>query len=119
IVIKDPIEGKESESELKLLETVNSLKNDFLSLVELSPKTGRTHQLRIHCANIGHSIVGDKQHGEEGNVMNHKGLFLAAVSLKFIHPILNEELLVELDQPKKFDALLRREEEWWKRIMNC
>jgi RluA family pseudouridine synthase len=116
MIIKDSIEGKESESELRLLESVHSVKSDFLSLIELAPKTGRTHQLRIHCKNIGHPIVGDKLYGEEGNIMNHKGLFLSAVSLKFMHPILNEEVFVELEQPKKFDALLKRESEWWDRV---
>jgi 23S rRNA pseudouridine1911/1915/1917 synthase len=118
MIVKDSIEGKESESELRLLESVHSVKSDFLSLIELAPKTGRTHQLRIHCKNIGHPIVGDKLYGEEGNIMNHKGLFLSAVSLKFMHPILNEEVVVELDQPKKFDALLKRESEWFNRIRN-
>ncbi len=118
MIIKDSIEGKESESELILIESVNSVKSDFLSLIELSPKTGRTHQLRIHCKNIGHPIVGDKLYGEEGNIMNHKGLFLTAVSLKFMHPILNEAMFIELEQPKKFDALLKRESEWFNRIRN-
>ncbi|MFT6500031.1 MAG: RluA family pseudouridine synthase [Crocinitomicaceae bacterium] len=118
MIVKDSIEGKESESELRLLESVHSVKSDFLSLIELAPKTGRTHQLRIHCKTIGHPIVGDKLYGEEGNIMNHKGLFLSAVSLKFMHPILNEEVVVELDQPKKFDALLKRESEWFNRIRN-
>ncbi|MFT6244715.1 MAG: RluA family pseudouridine synthase [Salibacteraceae bacterium] len=116
MIVKDSIEGKDSESELRLLESVHSVKSDFLSLIELSPKTGRTHQLRIHCKNIGHPIVGDKLYGEEGNIMSHKGLFLSAVSLKFMHPILNEEVFVELEQPKKFDALLKRESEWWDRV---
>lgn len=118
MIVKDSIEGKESESELRLLESVHSVKSDFLSLIELAPKTGRTHQLRIHCKNIGHPIVGDKLYGEEGNIMNHKGLFLSAVSLRFMHPILNEEVFVELEQPKKFDALLKRESQWFNRIRN-
>lgn len=95
---------------------MNSLKNETLSLVELSPKTGRTHQLRIHCKYIGHPIVGDKIYGEEGNVMNHKGLFLAAKSIAFEHPITKEAMMIEINQPDKFDALLKREEAWWMRI---
>lgn len=116
VVINEPIGGKASVSNLRLIETVNSVKNEKISLVELSPQTGRTHQLRIHCKNLGHPIVGDKLYGEEGNIMNHKGLFLAAVSLSFQHPITNEVMLIEINQPDKFDALLKREEAWFERI---
>lgn len=46
--------GKASQTQYKVLETT-----ERLSLVELKPKTGRTHQLRVHLLHIGHSIVGD------------------------------------------------------------
>ena len=65
VTIKDPIEGKESESELKLLETVNSLRNEHLSLVELSPKTGRTHQIRVHFESIGYPLAIDSIYGRK------------------------------------------------------
>ena len=43
-----------------------------MSLVELSPKTGRTHQLRIHLASIGNSIVGDFKYGDKNLFVNLK-----------------------------------------------
>jgi RluA family pseudouridine synthase len=113
-VITLPIETKASESGLKSIRCVNSLQNEDLSLVELSPKTGRTHQLRIHCASINAPMVGDKIYGEKGNIMNHKGLFLAAVRLEFLHPMTSEALSISIPQPPKFDALLEREERRWK-----
>jgi len=112
--IEEEIEGVEARSEFQSMSVANSLRNGHVSLVEMSPSTGRTHQLRIHAKHIGHSIVGDKIYGEKGNTMLHKGLFLAAVKLKFSHPVTNELMEVEIDQPAKFSALLEREERRWK-----
>ena len=62
------------------------------SVLELSPKTGRKHQLRRHCAGIGHPVIGDVNHGDRHH--NHffrdelclPGLFLHARALSFTHP---------------------------------
>jgi len=109
-LISVDIDGKTAESKLTVLSTVPSLRNEYLSLVQLEPATGRTHQLRIHCASIGHPIVGDQLYGEDGNVMKHKGLFLAATSLKFEHPNSKVPISVSIPVPHKFEALLKREE---------
>lgn len=77
--------------------------------MELEPKTGRTHQLRIHCSSIGHPILGDKLYGNEGSILKHKGLFLAAIYLKFNHPITNELLEVEITTPANFLKRLENE----------
>lgn len=108
-LILTEIDGKSAESKLTVISTVPSLRNDCLSLVLLEPTTGRTHQLRKHCAEIGHAIVGDQLYGELGNVMKHKGLFLAATSLSFQHPISGEEVTIEIPVPLKFRALLKQE----------
>ncbi len=55
---------------------------DF-SLLELRPFTGRTHQLRVHLAYIGHSILGDTKYGKKGNFFR---LALHAQEIGFIHP---------------------------------
>ena len=60
-IVDTAIDGLTSLSEYKTLKTINSLRSKHLSLVELSPKTGRTHQLRIHLSSIGFPILGDKQ----------------------------------------------------------
>lgn len=109
-LISTEIESKTAESKLTVVSTVPSLRNDSLSLVLLEPTTGRTHQLRKHCAEIGHPIVGDQLYGEQGNVMKHKGLFLAATSLAFNHPLTNENVLVSVPIPLKFSALMKQEE---------
>lgn len=74
--------GKEAETHLRVLE-----RKEDLTLVELTPITGRTNQLRIHCAYIGHPIVGDDWYG--GSMF--KRLCLHAARLSFFHPVSNEE----------------------------
>jgi 23S rRNA pseudouridine1911/1915/1917 synthase len=108
-IISSDVKGKLAESKLTVLSTAPSLRNEYLSLVRLEPKTGRTHQLRLHCKEISHPIVGDQLYGEKGNVMKHKGLFLAATSLQFEHPISSELLTISIPVPPKFEALMKRE----------
>lgn len=108
--IHEPIDEQTAHSEYTLLQTVPSLQNETVSLVRLSPHTGRTHQLRIHMVHLGHPIVGDTEYGEQGNTLLHKGLFLAATSLELAHPVLDKVLNVSIDLPHKFVSLLEREE---------
>ena len=115
-VINSPIEDKASISEIEHIKTVPSVRGGQMSLVKLFPRTGRTHQLRIHCASAGWPIVGDKLHGDENNTITHKGLFLAATALHFKHPITNDEINIEVRIPEKFVSLLNRELNWWERI---
>lgn len=108
--INFPIEGKDALSVYERLKTVDSLKSGQLSLLNLYPKTGRTHQLRIHLSQLGFPILGDALYGKEGLILKHKGLFLTAVELSFVHPILNEEQKITLPTPYKYEALLKREQ---------
>jgi tRNA pseudouridine65 synthase/23S rRNA pseudouridine1911/1915/1917 synthase len=108
--IKLTIDGKHSITYYNLLKTVNSLKNGFLSLIELCPQTGRTHQLRIHCSKSGFPILGDKLYGKEGLILKHKGLFLCATELKFNHPITMVPLCFSIKTPHKFIQRLDNEE---------
>ena len=112
-----PINIQESKTSYYCINRFRSLKTKWLSLMELTPHTGRTHQLRIHMASIGFPIVGDKQYGE-GPILVGKGLFLAAVELSFTHPYTNEHITVTINQPKKFDSLIKREEARWLKYMN-
>lgn len=109
-VIDFPIEGKAAISDFECIETVDSLKNGKLSLLNLYPKTGRTHQLRIHLSQLGFPILGDKLYGIEGLILKHKGLFLTAVRLDFEHPTKAERQVVDLPTPYKYIALLAREQ---------
>ena len=113
--IASDVEGLSSLSEYKTIKTIESLRSGHLSLLELSPKTGRTHQLRIHLSSIGLPILGDKIYGDEGNVLEGKGLFLSALELNLNHPITNEGLSIKIDIPHKFNSLLEREVKMWKK----
>lgn len=96
------IEGKKSRSDYKVKETVPSKRFDTLNLVELKPKTGRRHQLRIHLSRIGNPILGDKEYGIENLILNGKGLYLHADSLKFIHPFTSEIIHIKDEFPERF-----------------
>ena len=54
------------------------------SLLEAEPVTGRTHQIRVHLAAIGHPIVGDALYGKRSNVVGRQ--FLHAARLGFVMP---------------------------------
>lgn len=113
--LETPIEGKPSRSLFHTIRTVSSNKNGHLSLVELIPQTGRTHQLRIHLSDLGHPILGDELYGKAGLILKGKGLFLAAVSLEFSHPRTDQACLIEIPQPAKFDKRLDREQKMWEK----
>lgn len=65
------------------------------SRVELKPITGRTHQLRLHLASIGHPIIGDTLY--DGRIAER--LMLHATRLAFVHPITSKPLYFESDAP--------------------
>ena len=85
-------EGKPSVTEYKVLEWLGNL-----CKLELRPITGRTHQLRVHCAYMGYPILGDPQYGSEESKAFSKELgiphqLLCAKSLELTHPITGEKL---------------------------
>lgn len=113
--INSDIAGQEALTSFSCIDRCHSLKMQWLSLAELCPYTGRTHQLRIHMADYGFPIVGDNRYGS-GPLLKGKGLFLASVALQFTHPHNNMPLNIIINQPDKFDALFEREERRWERF---
>jgi tRNA pseudouridine65 synthase/23S rRNA pseudouridine1911/1915/1917 synthase len=101
VILKDKIEEKDAETHIEVLKHFQ-LKNENFSLVKAFPKTGRTHQIRIHLANHGNPIVGDKLYGKPSESIKKGGLFLAATGLEFKHPVNKNNLNLELPLPKKF-----------------
>ncbi len=99
------IDGKPSHTDFEVKKTVPSERFGALNLVELHPKTGRRHQLRKHLSESGNPILGDKNYGSEGLILNRKGLYLHAYSLQFQHPVTHTEIHVVDDLPKKFGRL--------------
>lgn len=113
--INTPIDGKAAYTRYQRLRTVPSLRNQQISLMDLYPQTGRTHQLRRHMVELGHPILGDDLYGEKGNVLKGKGLFLRAVELHFDHPETGERQLYQLPCPTKFIKFLDREQQRYDR----
>jgi RluA family pseudouridine synthase len=109
-LIEYEIEKRVAITEYKLLEQVKSLRNGYLSLLELTLHTGRTHQLRIHLSRLGFPIMGDKLYGTPGAILKHKGLFLSAIELHFTHPTDGRAMDIKIPDPAKFRSLLNREQ---------
>lgn len=107
-VIDTNIKDQKAYTEFETITQVPCLQNEYLSLVKLFPKTGRTHQLRIHLSQLGFPIVGDKIYAPK-NVMMHKGLFLAATNIQFFHPTTNQPQCISCAIPNKFNSYLDRE----------
>ncbi|TDT44889.1 23S rRNA pseudouridine1911/1915/1917 synthase [Maribacter spongiicola] len=103
--INSDIDGKPSKSSFKVLKSIVSERFICLNLVKLSPHTGRRHQLRKHMLSIGNPILGDATYFLEGLQLKGKGLYLHAKSLRFQHPITNEEIRISSNLPKSFKKL--------------
>lgn len=114
--IETLIEEKPAVSEYRLVRTVRSIRNKYLSMVDLFPHTGRTHQLRIHMAGLDHPILGDKIYGVEGEIMKGKGLFLCAAGLSFTHPFTRESVDLNIETPYKFGRFMDMEQKRWERM---
>jgi len=88
-------EGKPSRTEFSVLE-----RKDGTAKLALRPITGRTHQLRVHCAYMGYPILGDPQYGNAESMALSAELGLAsqllcAKTLSFPHPVTGEEMQIE------------------------
>ena len=114
-VLDSSIEQQKAKTFYKSVRVEQSLSYADVSMVELHPKTGRTHQLRIHMAEIGHPIVGDAVYDSE-KVLKGKGLFLTACKVSFIHPVSLLNQTFEISLPSKFDAFLKREKRRWNKF---
>ena len=113
--IENPVEGREAITKYRRVSKSRSLKHEWLTLLELQPETGRKHQLRVHLSGMGHPIVGDQTYASGQPLLRGKGLFLCATGLTFNHPVTGKTQTVRIDYPAKFDALLEREEQRWKK----
>ncbi|WP_262711416.1 RluA family pseudouridine synthase [Gramella jeungdoensis] len=112
-IINSPIENKPSETNFEIIKVVKSLKYKELTCLKAFPKTGRTHQIRIHMSSIGHPILGDKLYGNPETIHKGKGLFLCASEIKFLHPKSFLQTTIKIDVPQKFNSLLAREKRRW------
>lgn len=95
--------GREAITHYKVLAT---LKNHF-SYIECTLETGRTHQIRVHMASIGHPLLGDDVYGPKNpKIKGLEGQTLHAKVLGFIHPTTNKYVEFDSELPGYFKNLL-------------
>ncbi len=87
--------GREARTRYRVLREI-----DGRSLVEVRPETGRTHQIRVHFAAIGHPVVGDPVYGRGRPAGSLRRQFLHAQRLAFRHPRTDERLELEAPLPE-------------------
>ena len=76
--------------------------------VQARLETGRTHQIRVHLATLGHSVVGDVVYGGARSVLSSPRPMLHATSLSFTHPVSGKEMKFSVDLPSDFAAVLAK-----------
>lgn len=94
---------KEAKTFYKVLQRFNSA-----SLLEIELVTGRTHQIRVHLASIGHPVIGDKAYGKKYRQSIIKRQALTAFSLSLPHPITNKPLSFEAPIPLDIREAIKR-----------
>jgi tRNA pseudouridine32 synthase/23S rRNA pseudouridine746 synthase/23S rRNA pseudouridine1911/1915/1917 synthase len=96
-------QGKLSKTAYKVLK-----QNDTHSLVELNILTGRKHQIRVHLADKGCPVVGDKKYGNDGKgEKGVKRLALHAAKLSIKHPYSKDDLVIEAPMPDYFESMVK------------
>lgn len=78
------------------------------SLLECGLETGRTHQIRVHLAALGHSVVGDVVYGGARSVLSSPRPMLHAMTLKFDHPVTSAQMQFDTQTPDDFKAILEK-----------
>lgn len=123
--IDSPVKGRDANVHKDALTALKTLANITLnipvkpydssrySLVELQPKTGRMHQLRVHMNKISHPLIGDAKYGDKNhdtmyaNNFGWKNLFLHAGKLEFTHPFTLKKVEFTATFPKDWLALFK------------
>lgn len=93
--------GREAVTHYRVLERFSQY-----TLLECNLETGRTHQIRVHMAHIGHSIVGDKTYGIKKERFNLDGQLLHAKTLGFDHPVTSKTMEFTSEIPQYFENVL-------------
>lgn len=95
--------GRDAVTHFKVLERFGQF-----TLVECTLETGRTHQIRVHMASLGHNIVGDPVYGVKKDREKGKGQLLHAKTIGFKHPKTGEIMEFTSDLPEAFTVALEK-----------
>ncbi len=95
-------DGKEAVTHFKVLKRYNEY-----TLLELKIDTGRTHQIRVHMAEIGHPVVGDYVYSNGKNPFNVVGQMLHSKRIEFVHPTTKRKVEFEAPLPQYFENILK------------
>jgi 23S rRNA pseudouridine1911/1915/1917 synthase len=96
--------GKEAHTEFRVLERFS----EGYTLIEVTLKTGRTHQIRVHMAKIGHPVVGDTTYSSGKNPFGVDSQMLHSHILGFVHPTKNKYMEFEAPIPKYFEEIINK-----------
>ena len=95
--------GKQAVTHYRVLERFGAY-----TYIECRLETGRTHQIRVHMASIGHPLLGDEVYGRGKNPFHLEGQTLHAMVLGFVHPSTGEYMEFEAPLPESVEEVLRR-----------
>ena len=103
--------GKDANTQYQTVQLYQHPKTkEKLTLISLSPKTGRTHQIRVHMKYIGHPLVSDELYSGRKTARNDRKelsrIFLHASSLRFVHPISHKEMTFDAPLPEELSLYL-------------
>jgi len=100
--------GREAITAYRVLEYLSRSSRDAgeYTLVEAEPETGRTHQIRVHLASIGHPVVRDAAYGRRRTSLPLARQFLHACRLELQHPLTGQRLEFEASLPSDLRAVL-------------
>lgn len=98
--VSDPEKGKLARTQYRVLRESNSR-----SLLEIDLLTGRKNQIRVHLADKGHPVIGDKKYGKMGK--GAKRLALHASSITINHPFSQEMMTFTTELPRELKALMK------------
>ncbi|GMA99661.1 RluA family pseudouridine synthase [Pelosinus sp. IPA-1] len=96
------VNSKEATTKFRVIERFGAY-----TLVECKLLTGRTHQIRVHMAYIGHPVVGDPKYGPDRRQFSIIGQALHSAELKIVHPVTEENMIFTANLPEDMELILR------------